>query len=87
MLQQHKDKTILKPAINSFAFESVKEGTKAERLIAKADALLPATSENVTVVGNYLLFRRDKRSTTSVREQLSLSADFFIWHVKGIQRT
>ena len=36
--------------MNSFAFETVRIGPKAERLLAKADALLATNASNVTVV-------------------------------------
>ena len=48
--QTDEGKTILKPSINSFAFETVRIGPKAERLLAKADALLATNASNVTVV-------------------------------------
>ena len=48
--QKDGDKTILKPTINSFAFETVRIGPKAERLLAKADALLATNASNITVV-------------------------------------
>ena len=50
-------KTILKPTINSFAFETVRIGPKAERLLAKADALLAMNASNMTVVTELLAFQ------------------------------
>ena len=55
--QKADDKTILKPSINSFAFEAVSEGTKATRLIAKAEELLATSAENVTVVSELPAFQ------------------------------
>ena len=48
--QKDEGNTRLKPTINSFAFETVRIGPKAERLLAKADALLATNASNVTVV-------------------------------------
>ena len=48
--QKDDGKTILKPALNSFAFETVRIGPKAERLLAKAGELLATNAGDVTVV-------------------------------------
>jgi len=65
--QKDDDKTLLKPSINSFMFESVSYGTKATRLIAKANELLATSPENVTVVAELPAFQSrqeiDYRST------------------------
>ena len=55
--QKDDDKTILKPSMNSFAFEPVSEGTKATRLIAKAEQLLATSAEDVTVVAELPVFQ------------------------------
>ena len=65
--QKDGDQTILKPSMNSFTYESVTEGTKATRLIAKADELLATSAEHVTVVAELPVFQSrqeiDYRST------------------------
>ena len=62
-LVYHKDdgKTRLKPTINSFAFETVRIGPKAERLLAKADALLATNTSNVTVVTELPAFQPEEK--------------------------
>jgi len=65
--QKDNDKTILKPSINSFIFESLSEGTKATRLIAKADELLATRAENVTVVAELPAFQPRERQEIDYR--------------------
>ena len=47
----------MKPTIDAFAFESVEEGTKAKRLITKAEALLATSPHNVTIVSELPVFQ------------------------------
>ena len=44
--------------MKSFTFESVTEGTKATRLIAKADELLATSADNITVVAELPAFQQ-----------------------------
>ena len=55
--QTDAGKTISKLAINSFAFETVRIGPKAERLQGKTEALLATNASDVTVVAELLTFR------------------------------
>ena len=50
LCQLEDGKTILKTTREAFAFEIVRSGPKAERLLAKADALLATDASSVTVV-------------------------------------
>ena len=57
LCQQEDGKTILKTTREAFAFETVRCGPKAERLLAKADALLAADATSVTVVAELPAFQ------------------------------
>ena len=84
--QKDDSKTILKPAINSFAFESVRIGPKAERLIAKAGALLATNADNVTVVAELPTFQ-PKEEIDYVSPAATLTVcRFFTWHNGVIHR-
>ena len=70
--QKDDDKTMLKPSINSFIFESVSQGTKAMRLISKADQLLATPADHVTVVAELPVFQARERQEIDYRSQQAI---------------
>ena len=84
--QKNEGKTILKPTIHSFAFETVRIGPKAERLLANADALLASNASNVTVVTELPAFQAKEKFITLPRKQFLLLADFCTLHARVIQK-